>query len=224
MAPGWKSNKQFGDHGPGLYRCSLDDSFELQDLGDQPIPSGEKPILVFLHGTASSIAGSFGKLWEAGKPEAKAARDSLKALYGDRVFAFQHRSLTESPIANALALAGKIPQDAKVHLVSHSRGGLVGELLCLGECQKLLPPDQLNELFVSDRIIAKQIGLSPLDEEASRKRNEAYNDDRARLAESHPAALKSRSIKVERFRARRLPRAGTTLAHHRLAATARFRC
>src|SRR6516164_9051988 len=60
LAP-WFEEKQFKGHEAGLYRCSLDDSFDLQ--AEQHIPDSQKPILVLLHGTASSVAGSFGKLW-----------------------------------------------------------------------------------------------------------------------------------------------------------------
>jgi hypothetical protein len=57
-------------------------------------------------------------------------REQLLATYGARLYAFEHRSLTESPIANALD-AGQDPAagGACLHLLSHSRGGMVGELL-----------------------------------------------------------------------------------------------
>ncbi|MEF8738085.1 MAG: hypothetical protein V5B35_16335 [Candidatus Accumulibacter necessarius] len=130
--------KLLKDHPPGLYRCSLDDTFALTPLADdEQIPAADGPILLFLHGTASSCAGSFGKLWAPENREGKVARERFQARYGERVYAFEHRSLTESPLSNALALVERLPPAAEVHLVSHSRGGLVGELLCLGSCEQL---------------------------------------------------------------------------------------
>ncbi len=86
-----------------------------------------KPVLVFLHGTASSTTGSFGELWA---PAQAAVRQALHKEYGANVAAFEHRTLTESPIRNAIALVQALPKRARLHLVSHSRGGLIGELLC----------------------------------------------------------------------------------------------
>ena len=57
-------------------------------------------------------------------------REQIYTRYGGEMYAFEHRTLTESPIENALALAEALPDGARLHLVSHSRGGLVGELLC----------------------------------------------------------------------------------------------
>ena len=47
----------------------------------------------------------------------------------DRVYALDHRTLGASPIANALTLASALPKHARVHLLTHSRGGLVAEVL-----------------------------------------------------------------------------------------------
>ncbi len=86
---------------------------------------GGAPLLVFLHGTFSDTPGTFGKLW------AQHSRDvgSLFERYGNRVYALDHPTLSVSPIANALTLAQALPEDARLHLVTHSRGGLVAEVL-----------------------------------------------------------------------------------------------
>ncbi|HZX31921.1 MAG TPA: CHAT domain-containing protein [Rhodocyclaceae bacterium] len=65
----------------------------------------------------------------------KTRKECLQRLYrqyGERSFALEHKTLTETPIDNALQLAEALPANARLHLVSHSRGGLVGELLCRG--------------------------------------------------------------------------------------------
>lgn len=215
----WIEDKQLTDYPPRLYRCALDDRFELRPLtAREPIPADKGPLLIFLHGTASSVEGSFGKLWADGNLEGKKTRDGLKARYGDRVFALQHRSLTESPIANALALLEQTPEGAELHLVSHSRGGLVGELLCLGDCENLeeaLSAERIEKLFAADRTLAEQIGLSPLDKDASKARDQAYQDDRKRLAKLLDA-FKARRTRVTRFVRVACPARGTTLASGRL--------
>ncbi len=134
------------------------------------IPFFKEPILLFLHGTASSSKGSFGKLWENQNVQGKEARKILEEKYADR-YAFEHRSLTESPIQNALKLARLLPVEAELHLVSHSRGGLVGDLLCHAERVALNDPlkGDLEELFRADRTISRQLGLKPLDPESAKK-------------------------------------------------------
>lgn len=42
----------------------------------------------------------------------------------------EHRTFSESPIANALQALEHLPKKAQVQLVSHSRGELVADLLC----------------------------------------------------------------------------------------------
>lgn len=102
--------------------------FHLQEdfeLGSDKVESSEQPYLLFLHGTAASTKKSFDKLLDA--PDIW--RD-IRAQYGDdHVLALQHRSLTQSPLQNVKDLVTQLPQSATLHLVSHSRGGLIGEIL-----------------------------------------------------------------------------------------------
>ncbi len=216
--------RQLKGASPGrLHRCDLASAAPLVPVADpaKHLP-GATPLLVFLHGTMSSARGSFGDLWatspdEAGKAAA-AAREAIKSRYGSEVYAFEHRTLTESPIRNALALVEQLPHGALLHLVSHSRGGLVGELLCLAERERRtdpLRPELLEDLFKSDRTIAAQIGLGPLDSEAAKARDAAYKDDRIALA-ALLKALDAKQITVRRFVRVACPARGTTLASGRL--------
>jgi len=202
---------------PGLYRCSLDAPFTLTAVPeDEVLPASPDPILVLIHGTGSSSEGSYGKLWESAT--GSAARQTLKERYGERVYAFEHRSLTVSPIQNALDLAKHLPENAQVHLVSHSRGGLVGELLCLGERSKVDDPLKaglMNDLFAADRTIAEQIGLSPLSTVAAEERDHAYDADRERLKDLL-ALLDEKKARIRRFVRVACPARGTTLASGRL--------
>lgn len=89
------------------------------------IGNPKDPTLVLLHGTFSETSGTFGKLWTDHPDLVR----SLFTSYGGRVFGFDHATLGESPVTNALRLAERLQPDAKVHLLTHSRGGLVAETL-----------------------------------------------------------------------------------------------
>lgn len=82
----------------------------------------DRPLLILLHGTFSSAAGSFGNLIDGPWAE-------ISAQYGGHTYAFEHRTLTADPIQNAIDLLKQLPAGAELHLMSHSRGGLVGEVL-----------------------------------------------------------------------------------------------
>lgn len=192
VAAGTFQDAQLQDR-DGLYRCA-GDRFALSKL--EALPESSEPCLLFIHGTASSTEGSFGELWRNEK-----YRVPLVAAYDTRLFAFEHRSLTESPITNALALVKTLPNNARLHLVSHSRGGMVGELLAR----------------------ANRLGQEPFTEEdiaqfrsqAMRLGREGVEDDVARLRELN-AELRKRAIRIERFVRVACPARGTTLASGRL--------
>ena len=215
----WFEDRKLEGGKPGLHALSLDGAFALAPLADEALlPATAEPLLILLHGTASSTQGSFGKLWAADNAAGRDARTRLAATYAGRAFAFEHRSLTESPVANALALVRRLPKGAQLHLVSHSRGGLVGELLCLGQCEGVatqLDPARLTQLFAADRTIAEQLGLLPLSPDELKERDAAYDADRVALADLL-GELATREIRVTRFVRVACPARGTTLASGRL--------
>ena len=157
--------------GPGLYRW-VDDSgapgnLKLVEPTEFDGCDPDKPILVFIHGTASSTLGSFGDLTEAGSAS---EWHQLFAKYGQSIYAFEHRTFSESPIENALDLARSLPAKAKLSIVTHSRGGLVGDLLCaagLGEglIDRFTRPD--NDFTTADE--QDRSHLLELDAELARK-------------------------------------------------------
>ena len=115
----------------GLFRLGPDGTF--RERIDKLLPAISKPYLIFIHGTASSTQGSFSGFWN--DPQTKRATpewDKLVETYGDRVLALEHATFSVSPARNALDLALLLPPQAVLHVISHSRGGLVGELLGLG--------------------------------------------------------------------------------------------
>ncbi|MBM3802950.1 MAG: hypothetical protein FJW26_11665 [Acidimicrobiia bacterium] len=105
--------------GLGLFRCATSSGkFALTPLA--PVKtSASQPFLVFIHGTASSTWGSFGGLWSAARSQ---ELEALRQFYADRVLAFEHATLSKSPIENAAELAELVarvlPAGAKLHLVS----------------------------------------------------------------------------------------------------------
>jgi pimeloyl-ACP methyl ester carboxylesterase len=120
---------------PGLYRFDKGLDKRGEKIEQLKVKDG-KPILLFIHGTFSSTTGGFGgfqpEVWKL-----------LQGEYGDRIYGYDHRTLSLSPIVNALDLVKKLPPKAKLHLVTHSRGGLVGELLSRsGRTDKNTPFDE----------------------------------------------------------------------------------
>ena len=121
---------------PGLYRWVGGETAERFLPGDPALKTeaAAGPLLVMIHGTGSNTSGSFDALQSASRAYWKPFEDR----YGDRVLAFEHRTLSESPAENALQLARALPEGATLHLVTHSRGGLVGDLLCLVNFDELI--------------------------------------------------------------------------------------
>ncbi|MDT7833633.1 CHAT domain-containing protein [Aquabacterium sp. OR-4] len=168
--------------------------------------AAQGPVLVFIHGTASSVGGSFGDL-QAGAPDTWRL---LELQYGERIYGFEHRSLSESPIENALQLARALPEGARLHLVSHSRGGQVGDLLCMATHDGA-ELDALLEAYAVD-----EVALGGVDDETDRARLRAelataYERQRAALREL-ATLLRTRRFKVERYVRVACPARGTRLA------------
>jgi CHAT domain/Lecithin:cholesterol acyltransferase len=204
----WVESHQLGQQ-PGLYKQSLVDTLSLTSAEEF---EGDKPFLLFLHGTMSSFEGSFGDLWD---PRNKAGEDARKELargYG-AAYAWQHYTLTESPIDNALALAKRLPKKAKLHLVTHSRGGLIGDLLCLGQRQENGEPLAAKPL---DELFEIAVGVEGRDGGEKRKAAQALRKAQAQRLADLVQVLKKNEIQVERYVRVACPARGTTLASNRL--------
>jgi tetratricopeptide (TPR) repeat protein len=103
------------------------------------VPPSNEPMLVLVHGTFVETVSTFGKLWALYPQRVR----TLFTAYGGRVYALDHPTLGASPIANALTLVQALPQGARLHLATHSRGGLVAEVLARVAAQPRLTADDL---------------------------------------------------------------------------------
>lgn len=172
----------------GLFR--LNQGFELSVL--TPDNSG-KPFLLLIHGTASSIKGSFGGA--EGTDFLSYARDT----YGDRILAFQHRTLTENPLQNVKDLVTALPDHCVIHLITTSRGGLVGEVLSRF-CNY-----QGAGGFNSTELVIMKKGYP-----------EKYFDVIQKQISDIKIILSNKKIVIEKFIRIACPAGGTTLASKRL--------
>ncbi|MFT3704454.1 MAG: CHAT domain-containing protein [Agriterribacter sp.] len=171
----------------GLLR--LDKDFVLHD--DRITEDGT--YLLFLHGTGSSTQGSFGELKETNDTK---LWDYIHQAYEGKVLAFQHETLTQSPLENVLNLVSQLPAKATLHIISHSRGGIVGDIL--------------NRFCVDN---TDQKGFSS-DERNYLRRNSRDAD--IKVIEKIDKAILSKNLVVEKFIRVACPASGTTLASKRL--------
>jgi hypothetical protein len=95
--------------------------------------------LLMIHGTFSRASTAF-----AGLPRDVVAR--LHQVYGGRVFAFDHFTLSESPAQNVQWLLDRIPDRTRLDLdiICHSRGGLVSREISEKQAQLSLGGRQLQ--------------------------------------------------------------------------------
>jgi hypothetical protein len=84
------------------------------------VPEPGKRNLLFVHGTFSDAASSYGAL--TGTDFFRRAA----SLYADRMYAFNHFTVSKSPQENVDALLSTLPNDKCLFdVITHSRGGLV---------------------------------------------------------------------------------------------------
>ena len=103
---------------PGLY--GIDNSFKRVESN---IASIQKPILLLLHGTLSSSIDAFSNLNDSDTWQ------KIQKKYGNNILAFDHYTLSKSPIENALNFLENCPENCTLDIISHSRGGLIADIL-----------------------------------------------------------------------------------------------
>jgi tetratricopeptide (TPR) repeat protein len=108
----------------GVYALKPDSLASLKGTARSEITAGPKPSLLLIHGTFSDTAGTFGKLWTEHPTQVQKLFDTHNG-----VFALDHRTLGAHPVSNALTVAKALQPGARLRLLTHSRGGLVAEVL-----------------------------------------------------------------------------------------------
>jgi tetratricopeptide (TPR) repeat protein len=180
----------------GVYRLQPQALTPLKGQGARlaQVPASDQALLVLVHGTFVDTVSTFGKLWlhHSGRVQA------LFERYGPNVYALDHPTLGSSPVANARTLVDALPADARVHLVTHSRGGLVAEVLA-----RLAGLDELK------------LGLD--DSDARHFRDPAWAPMWAEL-QALFKQVQAKRIRVERLVRVACPARGTLLASGRLDA------
>lgn len=186
-----------GRNAPGLYPWNggpLDERTRLAEKDPRLADLTRTPGLIFIHGTGSHTLGGFGDLpgsrsWEA-----------LAGQFGGGIFGYEHHTFSESPIDNALALARVLPAGARFSIVTHSRGGLVGDLLCLDPS----PSGDLERLIRAYRPMPRQRDAADTDLERF------IRDEQAKLGEL-VGLLRDRQFRIERYVRVACPARGTAL-------------
>ncbi len=136
----------------GLHACN--EKFAFTDFDVKNFVAG-KPYLLFIHGTNSSTDGAFNGL------KTNDAYNTLFKFYNGRVLAFEHKTLSESPVKNVTDLLNALPQGIVLDVVSHSRGGIVADLLA--RCSNGEVPFNADEM----KIIGKNEDFQNLKDEAT---------------------------------------------------------
>lgn len=112
----------------GLYRLGRNG-----EMLQEPMDSGSEPVLLLVHGTASSTLGAFGELLPnaAGNDYQRRFWQQIHDAFEGRVYAFEHATLTEPVAKNVFDLLLTLPEldCPPLVILSHSRGGLVSDLL-----------------------------------------------------------------------------------------------
>ncbi|MBL8413904.1 MAG: CHAT domain-containing protein [Propionivibrio sp.] len=165
----WKIESRLAGR-PGLYLwhdklLAASDRCEPGDPRLNDAAQG-KPVLVLIHGTASYTVGAYSDLRED-----EVTWSQLRQRFPGGIFGFEHRTFSESPAENALALLQALPRGAQVSLLTHSRGGLVGDLLCLGQV-----PDKVIDSYHIDTLDAEDPAGLEREAQEERERLHAIRD------------------------------------------------
>jgi len=189
---------------PGLYRWQGEENDSPTPWSPAEAPleqAATQPLLLFIHGIASSCTGSFADLRTTSLKDWR----GLMAIYGDRVLAFDHHTFSVSPIQNAIALVRLLPRRARVHLVTHSTGGLVGDLLCLAG----FDPDLIDRYWRATPSVDGEVDPDRR-QKLIESLQETYEEQRQMLGELRNL-LREKELNIERYVRVASPARGTRL-------------
>ncbi|MEZ5537295.1 MAG: CHAT domain-containing protein [Thiolinea sp.] len=194
---------------PGLYHWH-DRQIRPADLVDaenqrlQQAADNDEGILVFIHGTASSTTGSFGDL-HSGDDEGNWA--NLTRKFAGRVYGYEYRSFSNSPLENALILARTLPKHSRISLITHSQGGLIGDLLCLADDFE----EELISRYQRNPVLEKEGEFKDQERPENKKLREAIVAEEKEQLRTLRVLLKEKQFKIERYMRVACPASGTTL-------------
>ena len=154
---------------------------------------GDKPYLLLLHGTMSNTMGAFGEL------NTHQSLNNLLSHYDGCILAYEHYTLSKSPIGNALHLVSKLPKKINLHILSHSRGGIIGDILCRFD------PDMNSAGFSDDEI-------NYLEASEYKEKDAGLLEDLKELKK----VMREKEIRVTKFVRVASPASGTGLLSRRL--------
>lgn len=192
-----------GRKAPGLYPWdggAIDAETPLADKAPAVLALTAKRGLIFIHGTGSHTLGGFGQL------PGSQSWQKLVGQFEGGLFGFEHHTFSESPIDNALALARVLPVNAKFSIVTHSRGGLVGDLLCIDASPD--NADTLNALIRDYRPAPRQD--DSLDPTAKADLERFIEQEQAKLGELIQL-LRTKRFQIGRYVRVACPARGTAL-------------
>ena len=204
-SPLWEKKEKLIEKGAAIFRVNKEFKFELFD--DKK--ATEAPYFLFIHGTSSDTFGAFQDLQQT------EVWGNLHKRYGKNVLAFQHRTLTESPLTNVVKLVEMLPDEAVLHIISHSRGGIVGDIInkySTGSKASQNGAENNQEVPVG----FNNIHISLLEEEGDDQEgisNRAVDIENIKKLNAH---FKDNKVTVEKFIRVACPAAGTKLASKRL--------
>lgn len=148
---------------PGLFL--LDTAMRKKAGGN--ITNVSKPFLLLIHGTNSNTDGAFGALIDNRQ---FGLWNFIVATYAENILTYDHKTFTQSPLQNALELLQLLPAKCTVHLITHSRGGLVGDIIarCSAGNSNIGFSDVEMELFPDNSVSKKCMAAI---NELARKKN-----------------------------------------------------
>ncbi|WP_372756201.1 CHAT domain-containing protein [Mariniflexile sp.] len=124
---------------PGLYL--VDSNFKR--IKYSPPSNTSKPFLLLLHGTLSTSMDAFQKL-----NSNNSAWNDIVGKYGNRIWALDHYTLSVSPLQNALDFLNACPNGCTIDIISHSRGGLVADILAKCDYRNNVVGFSTNEINI----------------------------------------------------------------------------
>jgi len=172
---------------PGLYQSGA--KFNRIEYANNLEVS--KPIFLLLHGTLSTSIDAFYKLNENND-----AWNEILGIYGNRILALEHFTLSVSPLKNALDFLNECPKECNLDILSHSRGGLIADILAKCDHRNPIIGFSTTEIGILD---------SEEDEEGNQQLMKDIND-----------IAKKKKITVNKVIRVAAPASGTTILSRRV--------